>query len=92
MNTANTQTPSKLEKILAAGIRRVVVAMRDPNPGVKGGGTQRVMAVVGRGHDDGVHQNPRDGDHLRIPGVVLDKLFHLHKNLAPAILCCLCNG
>ena len=32
------RTPPCTEKILAAGIRRVVVAMRDPNPHVKGGG------------------------------------------------------
>lgn len=32
------KTPPCTEKILAAGIRRVVVAMTDPNPGVKGGG------------------------------------------------------
>ncbi|MCB2166108.1 MAG: bifunctional diaminohydroxyphosphoribosylaminopyrimidine deaminase/5-amino-6-(5-phosphoribosylamino)uracil reductase RibD [Deltaproteobacteria bacterium] len=33
------QTPPCTAAILAAGIRRVVVAMRDPNPGVKGGGS-----------------------------------------------------
>ena len=32
------RTPPCTEKILATGIRRVVVAMRDPNPDVKGGG------------------------------------------------------
>ena len=32
------RTPPCTQKILAAGIRRVVVAMSDPNPGVKGGG------------------------------------------------------
>ncbi|MGD8969980.1 MAG: bifunctional diaminohydroxyphosphoribosylaminopyrimidine deaminase/5-amino-6-(5-phosphoribosylamino)uracil reductase RibD [Desulfobacterales bacterium] len=32
------RTPPCTEKILAAGIRRVVVAMRDPNPDVQGGG------------------------------------------------------
>jgi len=32
------KTPPCTEKILAAGIRRVVVAMVDPNPSVKGGG------------------------------------------------------
>ena len=32
------RTPPCTEKILASGIRRVVVAMHDPNPGVKGGG------------------------------------------------------
>jgi diaminohydroxyphosphoribosylaminopyrimidine deaminase/5-amino-6-(5-phosphoribosylamino)uracil reductase len=32
------RTPPCTQKILAAGIRRVVVAMTDPNPGVKGGG------------------------------------------------------
>lgn len=33
------KTPPCTRAILAAGIRRVVVAMADPNPGVKGGGT-----------------------------------------------------
>lgn len=32
------RTPPCTEKIIAAGIRRVVAAMNDPNPGVKGGG------------------------------------------------------
>ena len=32
------RTPPCTDKILAAGIRRVVVAMRDPNPDVRGGG------------------------------------------------------
>ncbi len=32
------RTPPCTEKILAAGIRQVVVAMHDPNPGVRGGG------------------------------------------------------
>ena len=34
------RTPPCTEKILAAGIRRVVVAMADPNPDVHGGGTR----------------------------------------------------
>ncbi len=32
------RTPPCTEKVLASGIRRVVAAMNDPNPGVKGGG------------------------------------------------------
>jgi diaminohydroxyphosphoribosylaminopyrimidine deaminase/5-amino-6-(5-phosphoribosylamino)uracil reductase len=32
------RTPPCTQKIIDAGIRRVVVAMNDPNPGVKGGG------------------------------------------------------
>ncbi len=39
------KTPPCTEKILTAGIRRVVVAMRDPNPGVKGGGNDRLRAA-----------------------------------------------
>ncbi len=38
------RTPPCTEKILAAGIRRVVVAMRDPNPVVKGGGIEFLTA------------------------------------------------
>jgi diaminohydroxyphosphoribosylaminopyrimidine deaminase/5-amino-6-(5-phosphoribosylamino)uracil reductase len=33
------RTPPCTQKIIDAGIRRVVVAMEDPNPGVKGGGS-----------------------------------------------------
>jgi diaminohydroxyphosphoribosylaminopyrimidine deaminase / 5-amino-6-(5-phosphoribosylamino)uracil reductase len=37
------RTPPCTQKILAAGIRRVVVAMEDPNPGVSGGGNRFLM-------------------------------------------------
>ena len=43
------RTPPCTEKILAAGIRRVVVAMRDPNPHVKGGGLAFQSAPVRQG-------------------------------------------
>jgi len=36
------RTPPCTEKILASGIRRVVVAMSDPNPDVKGGGNEHL--------------------------------------------------
>ena len=36
------RTPPCTEKILAAGVTRVVVAMEDPNPDVKGGGIERL--------------------------------------------------
>jgi len=38
------RTPPCTEKILSAGIKRVVVAMADPNPDVKGGGNDRLKA------------------------------------------------
>ncbi len=38
------QTPPCTGRILAAGIRRVVVATRDPNPGVTGGGNAYLQA------------------------------------------------
>ncbi len=34
------RTPPCTEKILASGVSRVVMAMQDPNPGVKGGGAE----------------------------------------------------
>ncbi|MBU0993579.1 MAG: bifunctional diaminohydroxyphosphoribosylaminopyrimidine deaminase/5-amino-6-(5-phosphoribosylamino)uracil reductase RibD [Proteobacteria bacterium] len=36
------RTPPCTEKILSAGIKRVVIAMEDPNPDVKGGGIARL--------------------------------------------------
>ena len=39
------KTPPCTQKVLASGIRRVVVAMRDPNPGVKGGGNACLRAA-----------------------------------------------
>jgi diaminohydroxyphosphoribosylaminopyrimidine deaminase/5-amino-6-(5-phosphoribosylamino)uracil reductase len=38
------RTPPCTEKVLAAGIRRVVVAMADPNPDVRGGGNALLQA------------------------------------------------
>lgn len=38
------RTPPCTEKILQAGIKRVVVALDDPNPGVKGGGLEALKA------------------------------------------------
>ncbi|MBI5552367.1 MAG: bifunctional diaminohydroxyphosphoribosylaminopyrimidine deaminase/5-amino-6-(5-phosphoribosylamino)uracil reductase RibD [Desulfobacterales bacterium] len=38
------RTPPCTEKVLAAGIRRVVVAMADPNPDVRGGGNEMLRA------------------------------------------------
>lgn len=39
------KTPPCTEAIISAGIRRVVAAMRDPNPQVKGGGIERLNAA-----------------------------------------------
>jgi diaminohydroxyphosphoribosylaminopyrimidine deaminase/5-amino-6-(5-phosphoribosylamino)uracil reductase len=38
----NGRTPPCVDAILAAGIRRVVVGVRDPNPHVRGGGIERL--------------------------------------------------
>lgn len=38
------RTPPCTEKILASGIKKVVVAMNDPNPHVTGGGNERLRA------------------------------------------------
>lgn len=50
------RTPPCTEKILAAGIRRIVVAMQDPNPDVSGGG---IDYLAGRGVEvvTGICQN-----------------------------------
>lgn len=39
------RTPPCSEAVLAAGVRRVVLAMRDPNPAVDGGGIARLRAA-----------------------------------------------
>ncbi len=39
------RTPPCSEQVLAAGIRRVVACHRDPNPGVRGGGFERLRAA-----------------------------------------------
>ena len=39
------KTPPCVERIVAAGVARVVLAMRDPNPHVKGGGIERLRAA-----------------------------------------------
>ncbi len=39
------RTPPCVDAILAAGVRRVVVGCRDPNPSVKGGGLERLEAA-----------------------------------------------
>jgi diaminohydroxyphosphoribosylaminopyrimidine deaminase/5-amino-6-(5-phosphoribosylamino)uracil reductase len=56
------RTPPCTEKILAAGIRRVVAAMEDPNPNVAGGGADRlktagVEVAVGLCRDEALRQN-----------------------------------
>ncbi|HEY2409274.1 MAG TPA: bifunctional diaminohydroxyphosphoribosylaminopyrimidine deaminase/5-amino-6-(5-phosphoribosylamino)uracil reductase RibD [Polyangiaceae bacterium] len=38
------RTPPCVDAILAAGIKRVVIGTRDPNPGVRGGGIERLVA------------------------------------------------
>jgi diaminohydroxyphosphoribosylaminopyrimidine deaminase/5-amino-6-(5-phosphoribosylamino)uracil reductase len=39
------RTPPCVDAILAAGIRRVVIGVRDPNPDVSGGGIERLRAA-----------------------------------------------
>lgn len=56
------KTPPCTEKILSAGIRSVVMAMKDPNPGVKGGGAaylaqQGVAVQAGLCEDQARKQN-----------------------------------
>lgn len=39
------RTPPCVDAIIAAGLKRVVVGCRDPNPGVEGGGSERLRAA-----------------------------------------------
>lgn len=39
------RTPPCVDAIIAAGLKRVVVGCRDPNPGVAGGGSERLRAA-----------------------------------------------
>lgn len=72
------KTPPCTEKILAAGIRRVVVAMTDPNPGVKGAGNaylrhSGIDVVDGLEEDAARRQNEFFIKHIRtgLPFVIL---------------------
>lgn len=72
------KTPPCTRKILEAGIRRVVVAMPDPNPGVAGGGNAALRAAglevrVGLAEDDARRQNEFFIKHARTgkPFVIL---------------------
>ena len=56
------RTPPCTEAILAAGIRRVVIGVRDPNPHVRGGGVE-VLRSAGVVVDEGV-EAPRCGELL----------------------------
>src|SRR5262245_65529363 len=42
------RTPPCTDAILAAGVRRVVIGMRDPNPLVDGRGIERLRSEIGR--------------------------------------------
>ncbi len=72
------KTPPCTEKILSAGIRRLVVAMTDPNPGVKGGGNaylhrSGIDVVAGLEEDAARRQNAFFIKHIRtgLPFVIL---------------------
>ena len=72
------RTPPCTATILAAGIRRVVVAMGDPNPGVKGGGSTYLRhagidVVEGVAEEAARRQNPFFLKHIQtgMPFVIL---------------------
>jgi diaminohydroxyphosphoribosylaminopyrimidine deaminase/5-amino-6-(5-phosphoribosylamino)uracil reductase len=85
------RTPPCAEAIIAAGIRRVVAAMPDPNPQVNGRGFELLRAAgvevaVGAGEDEARRLNEAFADWIRTgrPFVTLKSALSLDAKIAPA--------
>ncbi|HSC78701.1 MAG TPA: bifunctional diaminohydroxyphosphoribosylaminopyrimidine deaminase/5-amino-6-(5-phosphoribosylamino)uracil reductase RibD [Candidatus Acidoferrales bacterium] len=85
------RTPPCVEAIIAAGIRRVVAAMPDPNPQVNGRGFERLRAAgidvaVGAGEDEARRLNDSFAGWIRTgrPFVTLKSALSLDAKIAPA--------
>ena len=83
------RTPPCTDAILAAGVRRVVIGMRDPNPLVDGRGIERLReegleVLVGVMEDDCLALNPPYLKQLRtgLPWVTLKAMLSLDGRIA----------
>jgi diaminohydroxyphosphoribosylaminopyrimidine deaminase/5-amino-6-(5-phosphoribosylamino)uracil reductase len=83
------RTPPCTDAILASGVGRVIVGMRDPNPLVDGRGIERLRSaglevLVGVLEDDCVALNPPYLKHLRtgLPWVTLKAMLSLDGRIA----------
>ncbi len=85
------RTPPCAKAIIAAGIRRVVAAMPDPNPQINGRGFERLRAAgievaVGAGEDEARRLNETFAGWIRTgrPFVTLKSALSLDAKIAPA--------
>jgi diaminohydroxyphosphoribosylaminopyrimidine deaminase/5-amino-6-(5-phosphoribosylamino)uracil reductase len=85
------RTPPCTDALIAAGIRRVIASMPDPNPKVSGRGFERLRAAgvhveVGRLQDEARHLNEAFARYIRhsIPLVTLKSAMTLDGKIAPA--------
>src|SRR5260370_14215953 len=84
------RTPPCADAVIAAGIRRVVASMPDPNPAVSGSGFEKLRAAgvsveVGRLEDQARRLNESFAKYIRhgTPLVTLKAAMTLHGKIAP---------
>ena len=84
------RTPACADAVIAAGIRRVVASMEDPNPAVKGQGFERlrsggVEVNIGLGADEARRMNEGFAKYIRhkTPLVTLKAAMTLDGKIAP---------
>jgi diaminohydroxyphosphoribosylaminopyrimidine deaminase / 5-amino-6-(5-phosphoribosylamino)uracil reductase len=84
------RTPACADAVIAAGIRRVVASMEDPNPAVKGQGFERlrsggVEVKIGLGEDEARRLNEGFAKYIRhkTPLVTLKAAMTLDGKIAP---------
>lgn len=84
------RTPPCADAVIAAGVRRVVASMEDPNPLVRGQGFQRLRAAgiqveVGLGEADARRLNESFATYIRgrVPLVTLKTAMTLDGKIAP---------